>query len=94
MPTRRMDMRQVRELMRLHREAGLSLRETARRVGIAESTMREMVKRFDGSGLEWPLAAELGNAELEEKLYGLGGVKPGQYTGSGRYCVSDASGPR
>src|SRR3546814_1182910 len=47
MPTRRMDMRQVRELMRLHREAGLGVRETARRAGIAVSTMREMVKRFD-----------------------------------------------
>jgi transposase-like protein len=76
MPTRRMDMRQVRELMRLHREAGLGVCETARRVGIAESTMREMVKRFDRSGLEWPLAAALGNTELEAKLYGLAGVKP------------------
>jgi len=60
-----MDMRQVRELMRLHREAGLGVRETARRAGIAESTMREMVKRFDRSGLEWPLAADLDNAQLE-----------------------------
>ena len=51
MPTRRMDMRQVRELMRLHREAGLGVRETARRAGIAESTMRDMVKRFDRAGL-------------------------------------------
>jgi transposase-like protein len=78
MPTRRMDMRQVRELMRLHREAGLGMRETARRVGIAESTMREMVKRFDRSGLEWPLAAALGSTELEARLYGLAGVKPGR----------------
>ena len=78
MPTRRMDMRQVRELMRLHREAGLGVRETARRAGIAESTMREMVKRFDRSGLEWQLAADLDNAQLEAKLYGAAGVKPGR----------------
>lgn len=71
-------MRQVRELMRLHREAGLGVRETARRAGIAESTMREMVKRFDRSGLEWPLAADLDNAQLEAKLYGAAGVKPGR----------------
>jgi transposase len=78
MPTRRMDMRQVRELMRLHREAGLGVRETARRAGIAESTMRDMVKRFDRAGLTWPLATELGTAELEAKLYGAAGVKAGR----------------
>lgn len=78
MPTRRMDMRQVRELMRLHREAGLGIRETARRAGIAASTMRDMVGRFDRAGLEWPLATELSNAELEAKLYGVAGVKPGR----------------
>jgi len=71
-------MRQVRELMRLHREAGLGVRETARRAGIAESTMRDMVKRFDLAGLTWPLATELGTAELEAKLYGAAGVKAGR----------------
>src|SRR3546814_14111288 len=71
-------MRQVRELMRLNGETGRGLRETARRAGIAESTMREMVKRFDRSGLEWPLAADLDTAQLEAKLYGAAGVKPGR----------------
>ncbi|WP_188062684.1 IS21 family transposase [Sphingobium sp. KCTC 72723] len=71
-------MRQVRELMRLHREAGLGMRATARLAGIAESTMRDMVKRFESAGLTWPVAAELSNAELEHKLYGLAGRKPGQ----------------
>lgn len=33
-------MRQVREMMRLHREAGLGVRETARRAAIPESTTR------------------------------------------------------
>lgn len=78
MPTRRMDMRQVRELMRLHREAGLGMRATARLGGIAESTLRDMLKRFDGSGLTWPVPAELSNVELEQKLYGVAGRKPGQ----------------
>src|SRR3546814_3410544 len=40
--------------------------------------MREMVKRLDRSGLEWPLAADLDNAQLEAKLYGAAGVKPGR----------------
>ena len=37
---------------------------------------RAVVKRFDRSGLEWPLAADLDNAQLEAKLYGAAGVKP------------------
>jgi len=37
-----------------------------------------MVGRFDRAGLEWPLATELSNAELEAKLYGVAGVKPGR----------------
>jgi transposase len=44
-------MRQVRELMRLHREAGLGMRATARLAGIAKTTMRDMVKRFESTGL-------------------------------------------
>jgi len=34
-----------------------------------------MVKRFDRAGLTWPLATELGNAELEAKLYGAAGSR-------------------
>ena len=48
-------MRRVREVLRLSREAGLATREVVRRTGVARSTVREMLERFEASGLSWPL---------------------------------------
>jgi len=77
MPTERISMRRVRELLRLSLEAGLATREVARRTGVAPSTLREMFRRFQRSGLSWPLPLELGDAELEVLLYGEAGTKQG-----------------
>ena len=55
MPTERIAMRRVREMLRLSRDAGLATREVARRTGVAASTLREMFRRFETSGLVWPL---------------------------------------
>ena len=71
-------MRRVREILKLHKEAGLSTREVAQRVGVAPSTMREMVKRYDASGLEWPPPGEMSDRDLEVRLYGPQGSKPGR----------------
>lgn len=78
MPTRRVDMRRVREILRLHREAGLSTREIAQRTGVAASTMREMIKRFNAAKLGWPLPPEMTDAVLETALYGPAGSKSGR----------------
>jgi transposase-like protein len=45
MPTERIAMRHVREV--------------ARRLGVAPSTVRETLRRFEVSGVEWPLSAAL-----------------------------------
>jgi transposase len=47
-------------------------------IGIARSTVRDMVVRFERSGLSWPVPAEISDAELEGLLYGPAGVKPGR----------------
>jgi transposase-like protein len=52
-------MRQVREVLRLRFVGGVSTREIARRIGVAASTVRATVKRFQAAGLSWP-AADLG----------------------------------
>jgi transposase len=77
MPTERIAMRRVREMLKLRLDAGLSLQEVAFRSGIARSTLREMVGRFERSGLAWPLPLDLGDAELEVRLYGDAGGKRG-----------------
>ena len=52
MPAERVAMRQVREIIRLKFSAGISTREIVRRLGIAASTVRETLRRFEGAGLE------------------------------------------
>ena len=78
MPTERVAMRRVREMLRLSRDAGLATREVARRAGVAPSTLREMLRRFERSGLAWPLPLDLTDTDLEARLYGEMGTRRGQ----------------
>ena len=71
-------MRDVREVMRLHREGAVAMREVARMTGVARSTVRDMILRFERSGISWPVPPEISDAELEMRLYGPAGVKPGR----------------
>ena len=69
-------MRQVREVLRLG-FTGVSKHEIARRTGLAASTVRETIERFKATGLDWPLADEVTDSELEAKLYKNVGTKQG-----------------
>ena len=71
-------MRHVREMLRLIREAGLTVSDAARRTGVSRSTVREMLRRFDEAGLAWPLPPEQTDAALEVRLYGPAGAKRGR----------------
>ncbi|BCH26963.1 hypothetical protein MesoLjLb_67480 [Mesorhizobium sp. L-8-3] len=71
-------MRHVREILRLSLEAGLSTRMAGERAGVGPTTVRDMLKRFARSGLNWPVPAEMSDADLEACLYGLPGMKPGR----------------
>ena len=75
MPMRRVEMRQVREILRLSLEPGLSTRVVGERVGIGPTTVRDTLKRFARAGLSWPVPPEISDAELEGRLYGLVAVK-------------------
>ncbi len=70
-------MRQVREILRLTFASGIPGREIARRLGIAPSTVRETVKRFQAAGLAWPLAEDVTEEALEASLYGAAGTRQG-----------------
>lgn len=71
-------MRHVREILRLSLEAGLSTRVVSERVGVGPTTVRDTLKRFARSGLAWPVPATMTEADLEGRLYGVPGVKPGR----------------
>ena len=83
-------MREMREVMRLYRESGQPVREIARRIGVARSTARDMIARFERSGLTWPVPPEMNDAVLEARLYGAAGVKPGRRKLPERCCQANA----
>jgi transposase len=62
-------MRQIRELLHLHFEQGLSQRLIARSLGVVRSTVERLLQRFAASGLTWPLDPAMTDAELERRLY-------------------------
>ena len=76
MPAGRVSMRHVREVLRLG-FAGISKHEIARRMGLATSTVRETLKRFQATGLAWPLPDSITDGDLEAALYKNAGTKQG-----------------
>jgi transposase len=77
MPAERTTMRQVREVLRLKFVGGVPIREIARRVGVAASTVRTTIRRFEAASLSWPLPEEMTDAALEARLFASGGTKQG-----------------
>ena len=67
-------MRRVREILRLVRDAGVPVRAGARQLGVTPSTVRETLRRFEASGVGWPLPVELTDGTLEAQLYGAAGT--------------------
>jgi|SRR5579859_2741258 len=78
MPTERIAMRKVREILRLTYDAGLASREVARRVGVGSTGVRVMLQRFRASELLWPLPEDLTDTALELALYGVAATRGGQ----------------
>ncbi|MGY4281239.1 transposase [Bradyrhizobium sp. LM2.7] len=68
MPTERLAMRRVRDVIRM-KAAGLPSREIARRVGAAPSTVRLALRRFEAAGLSWPLPDDVTDTVLELRLF-------------------------
>ena len=70
MPTERLSMRHIREVLRLHYSVGMSQRAVARSLGLAQGTVSKYVNRTRRAGLTWPLPAELDDdVRLEKRLY-------------------------
>lgn len=62
-------MREVVEALRLRFEQQLSQREIARSLGLAQSSVNAYLARFAATGLPWPPPPEVGEAELEARLF-------------------------
>lgn len=69
MPAARLNMRTIKEILRLSLELNQSHRDIAKACKKSPSTVGECLKRFKSSGLAWPLPDELDDNELERRLY-------------------------
>ena len=69
MPTKRVSMRKIREVLRLTHEHKLSIRQVSRATGIGKSTVGEFVARAKVIGITWPIPPEISDAELEARLF-------------------------
>ena len=83
-------MRHVRDVMRL-KSAGMPIREIARRVGTAPSTVRLTIRRFEAAGLTWPVVDDITDTELEARLFASAGAGPGTRRGHRRQAEPDWS---
>lgn len=64
MSWKRLEMRRIREMLRLRLEQGLSQREVASSAGVSPSTVWDLLTRVKASGLSWPQMSVLDDATL------------------------------
>ena len=84
MPERRLPMRQIKEVLRLHHEAHLSERQIAHGCRISRSTVQRYLERAAAANLGWPLPESLDDTELERLLFSR---PPAQEASGGRQRV-------
>lgn len=80
MAQQRMDMRKIKEVLRLKYGLKKSQREISQVCGIGKTTTLEYLRRARAAGLTWPLPEAITEAELEQKLFPKEPVKPKEKT--------------
>jgi len=68
-PTERLSMRKIKEILRLRWAEKLGQRDVARSVGVSAATVFECTGRAKVAGLSWPLPDTLDDGALEALLY-------------------------
>jgi transposase len=69
MPRRRIEMRKLKEVLRLRLAAGLSNRKIARITGIGKTAVSRYVSRARELGLDWPKIESMPEGAIEALLY-------------------------
>ena len=69
MPTERLSMRRIRDLLRLTFENGLSNRQVAASLGLSKGAVGMYLRRARTAGVAWPLPEELTDTALERLLF-------------------------
>jgi transposase len=69
MPRKAINMRKIREVLRLDHSQSANIREIASSCGIAASTVHEYLRRAEAASVKWPLPPEMSDEELESRLF-------------------------
>jgi len=70
MPAVRLPMRRIRDVLRLCWVLGVSVRQTSESLGVSTGVISKMTNRAELAGLDWDQVQQLGDQELEQRLYG------------------------
>ena len=65
MPTERLSMRRIRQVLQLHFGVHASARVIAREVGVGRTSVQDYLARAGAAGLGWPLAPDLTDEALK-----------------------------
>lgn len=66
---KRLSMRKIKEVLRLHYDQGLSQNAIAGACRIARATVQDYLRRFQAADLSWPLPEDLSEADLDALLF-------------------------
>jgi hypothetical protein len=69
MPTQRLSMRRIKEVLRLKHFQGLPERAIARSVGVSNGVVHSYLSRARSAGLSWPLPEGITDEGLELLLF-------------------------
>src|SRR6201988_242132 len=69
-PTRRLSMRKIKEVLRLRFELGLGQREIARACAISQGAVHNYLKKVAAAGITWPLPEGWGEQRVEQAVFG------------------------
>lgn len=67
--SRRHTMRKIREVLRLRFEQGCSQRQIQASTGLSKGSVSDYLKRAAEAGLTWEQARDLGDAEVDSRLF-------------------------
>ena|SRR5258706_992925 len=75
MPQQRMDIRMIKDILRLKYQGGLSHDRIARSLSISKGVVAKYLGLAGAAGLDWAATAELDEASLERRLLGRSAVE-------------------
>lgn len=69
MPKKRTSMTNIKEVLRLKYECGLSIRQIASCTKVSRSTISEIINRFAQGSLQWPLQPQQSESFLNQCIF-------------------------